>query len=590
MKLLKVTFRGAIGTALIIALLLLPSLAKATDGVTFLYSFSDELGINGPSIIQFDGKLYGMTGSGGTYGNGTIYSINTDGSGHTVLHSFNSGLTDGGSPFGDLLSYNNVFYGMTYGGGANSQGVIFSINTDGSGYEVIYDFVEGQPSGSLIEHSGLLYGMTLLGGDNSKGTVFSIEPDGSSFTILHSFVTAYPTASLIKYNGKFYGLTPSDGDYNGGVIFTMNFDGSNYEEMHSFTSNTAFIDGYGPWGNLISYDGKLYGMQYGGQDASGEIFSIDPDGSDFSAFHYFADNYNTEGGNPFGSLLEYGDILYGFTTWGGANDYGTFFSINPDGTDFAVIHTFAAGGTDGGSPEFLGYPVVYNQKLYFVTSYGGTEDKGALLSYDLPALPVDDDPPITTNTPAVTVGSETIQIPASSSQITQNIVSKPIKDSDTGGQKIISIIQPGSIIFDAYFSSNKVFKPSDIINLSNIPSNIVIGGTDAIIGIKTFLTTYWQVGKIQQMWLKTYPPAGHSAAIIVRELQEKPSIIAFKYTDEDLKPIGRPNDRYNPKNFKLAHSIDGVNWKVLDNTVVDIVNKTVAVVDKIGGYYVLVNK
>jgi len=126
--------------------------------------------------------------------------------------------------------------------------------------------------------------------------------------------------------------------------------------------------------------------------------------------------------------------------------------------------------------------------------------------------------------------------------------------------------------------------------LSNIPSNIVIGGTDAIIGIKTFLTTYWQVGKIQQMWLKTYPPAGHSAAIIIRELQKKPSIIAFKYTDEDLKPIGRPNDRYNPKYFKIAHSIDGVNWKVLDNTVVDIVNKTVAVVDKIGGYYLLVNK
>jgi hypothetical protein len=220
------------------------------------------------------------------------------------------------------------------------------------------------------------------------------------------------------------------------------------------------------------------------------------------------------------------------------------------------------------------------------SGYGSYDIFISVFEYQAPAVVVDD--PVTTST--VVVGEETIQIPASSSFVSQNIITQPIKDSNTGGQDILGIIQPGTIIFDAYFSSNMVSKPSQIINLSNIPSNIVIGGNDGIIGIKSLFTTYWQVGNIQQMWLKTYPPAGHSAAIIVRELQEKPSIVAFKYTDEHLKPIGRPDDRYNPKYFKIAHSIDGVNWKVLNNSVVDTTNKTVAVIDEIGGYYVLVNK
>jgi hypothetical protein len=225
---------------------------------------------------------------------------------------------------------------------------------------------------------------------------------------------------------------------------------------------------------------------------------------------------------------------------------------------------------DDGESYYLGYYDIY--LAYF--------------EYQAPTVVIDD--PVTTST--VVAGEETIQIPASSSVVSQNIVSQPIKDSNTGGQDILGIIQPGTIIFDAYLSSNLVSRPSQIINLSNIPSNIVIGGNDAIIGIKSFFTTYWQVGNIQQMWLKTYPPAGHSAAIVVRELQEKPSIVAFKYTDEHLKPIGRPNDRYNPKYFKIAYSLDGVNWKVLNNSVVDTTNKTVAVIDEIGGYYVLVNK
>jgi hypothetical protein len=255
-------------------------------------------------------------------------------------------------------------------------------------------------------------------------------------------------------------------------------------------------------------------------------------------------------------------------------DYSTFYGAAVDSSG----NTYAVGEADGETTYNLG------NSISITGTYAGAN--GLIVKYQGPEVDTPT-PQSTLNSP---VSTSEIQVQAMSSIISQNIIAEPIKDSDTGGQKILGIIQPGTIIFDAYLYANKVTKPSQIISLSNIPSNIVIGGIDAIIGIKSLFTTYWQVGSIQQMWLKTYPPAGHSAAIVIRELQEKPSIITFKYTDEHLKPIGRPSDRYNPKYFKIAHSIDGVNWKVLNNSVVDTINQTVAVIDEIGGYYVLVNK
>ena len=71
------------------------------------------------SLTLSGSTLYGMTLSGGANGNGTIFSINTDGSGFQNLFSFSG--TNGDNPHGSLTLSGSTLYGMTSAGGANDD-------------------------------------------------------------------------------------------------------------------------------------------------------------------------------------------------------------------------------------------------------------------------------------------------------------------------------------------------------------------------------------------------------------------------------------------------------------------------------------
>ena len=109
--------------------------------------------------------LWGMNlGSTNPSAAGTITKINEDGSGFQVMHTFDTAT--GYAGWGSLLFANNKFYGMTEGGGAHNDGVIFSYDSATTTYTDLHDFtgIDGRvPMGSLINgHNGLLYGMTSL--------------------------------------------------------------------------------------------------------------------------------------------------------------------------------------------------------------------------------------------------------------------------------------------------------------------------------------------------------------------------------------------------------------------------------------------
>ena len=75
------------------------------------------------SLIQAtDGHLYGVAPSGGVSGDGTVFQITTNGI-LTVLHSFNG--SDGAIPFGLMQARDGNLYGTTYQGGTNGGGVVF---------------------------------------------------------------------------------------------------------------------------------------------------------------------------------------------------------------------------------------------------------------------------------------------------------------------------------------------------------------------------------------------------------------------------------------------------------------------------------
>jgi uncharacterized repeat protein (TIGR03803 family) len=170
-------------------------------------------------------KLYGMTASGGASGDGLIFSIDTNGADYTIVFSFNT--ADGATPYGSLLFAGNKLYGMTYYGGSGTEGVVFSIDTDGVNFTDLLNFnnVNGElPDGSLIFSGNSLYGMTGEGGANRVGLIFSIDTDGADFTDMFNFNSTpgdFPTGSLTYESGVLYGMTQQGGTYDDGVIFRL---------------------------------------------------------------------------------------------------------------------------------------------------------------------------------------------------------------------------------------------------------------------------------------------------------------------------------------------------------------------------------
>jgi uncharacterized repeat protein (TIGR03803 family) len=176
--------------------------------------FADGSSPNG--FLNLSGStLYGTTTYGGSNGYGTVFQINTDGSGYSILHQFSADDGDGEYPHGSLSLSGSTLYGMTSAGGFNN-GTVFQINTNGTEFAVLYEFglVAGDgynPIGSLTLSGSTLYGTTEYGGTNACdcGTVFQINTDRSGYQILYNFLGGSlggnPQRSLILSGSTLYG-------------------------------------------------------------------------------------------------------------------------------------------------------------------------------------------------------------------------------------------------------------------------------------------------------------------------------------------------------------------------------------------------
>src|ERR1017187_9143072 len=117
--------------ALIAGLGLIPAGRVAAQTFTTLHSFVGSLnptinsdgGIPADSLILSGNTLYGTAAYGGTNGNGTVFKVNTDGTGFTILHGFTTTLintnSDGANPYAGLILSGNTLYGTASAGGTN---------------------------------------------------------------------------------------------------------------------------------------------------------------------------------------------------------------------------------------------------------------------------------------------------------------------------------------------------------------------------------------------------------------------------------------------------------------------------------------
>ena len=130
-----------------------------------------------------------MSTGGGAENFGTVFAVNKDGSGFTLLHSFVEIPTDGLTPNSLMEGADGALYGTTSDGGKYYGGTVFKLNKNGSGFVVVHSFgktsQDGQSPYGLAKASDRgLYGTTWYGGTASGlgyGTLFTLLPEPRSW-------------------------------------------------------------------------------------------------------------------------------------------------------------------------------------------------------------------------------------------------------------------------------------------------------------------------------------------------------------------------------------------------------------------------
>ena len=316
------------------------------SGFQVLYSFpgdSTDGGYPYNSLALSGSTLYGMTSSSGSGNGGTLFKIGTDGSGYSLVHAFTNSTTDGSYPYGSLTLSGSTLFGMTSAGGLGNSGTVFKVNADGSGFSLLHSFIGGNdgafPYGSLTLSGSTLFGMAYGGGSSSNGVLFRMGVDGSGYTVLHTFAGndgANPSGSLTLSGSTLYGMTSAGGSSNTGTVFKINVDGSDFSVLHSFTGSAG--DGSAPQGSLTLIDSTLYGLTSRGGDGYGTVFEINTNGGSYQILYSFANSSTNDGKYPNDSMVLYANALYGMTTAGGTGNDGTVFAIGgvPEPSTFAL--------------------------------------------------------------------------------------------------------------------------------------------------------------------------------------------------------------------------------------------------------------
>ncbi len=348
---------------------------NAAFNASFLTTNSD--GLVPDDLVISGNVIYGIASGGGLYGYGTVFRVNTDGSDFTNLFNFNRGPVDangftysqntGFMPMPGLVLIGNTLYGGTFEGGDFLAGSIFKINTDGSGFATLHKFniTDGQGlEHGLTLHSNLLYGTTVLGGLNGFGNIFTIDPTNNNIAFLYQFTNQASAYGGVAFssNNTLYGFARGPLGSNG-WIYTFN---GGYSILYNFIGT----NGSDPWGTPIISGNTLFGTTpSGGAFGSGNIFRIDVDGLNYTNLYNFSPNNlaNTDGAQPYEytGLVISGNKLYGTATSGGGagnGHQGTVFQLNTDGSGFTVLQFFNF--ADGAYPD--------SPKLSGGTLYGAT--------------------------------------------------------------------------------------------------------------------------------------------------------------------------------------------------------------------------
>lgn len=301
----------------------------------------------------------------------------SEASGFKTLFTFDG--KNGSEPLAAMIAVHGVLYGAASAGGAHNAGVLFSVTPAGKQTVVANLFTHGRtPTGSLIALNGVLYGTASIGPKNGNGAIFAYKTDGTALWTT-SFKGQYngisPEGGLIELKGALYGTTRSGGNptLGGGAFYKVTLSGKE-TPLYAFQGSP---DGLEPQGNLVAIGDVMYGTTASGglNGNNGTAFSVTRFGAEKVIYPF---DY-THGGSPAAGLILFNGTLYGTTAYGGAHYLGTVFSVTTAGKEH-VLHSFVATSADGNTPDA---PLIaYNGKLYGTTSRGGSNGYGTVFEID----------------------------------------------------------------------------------------------------------------------------------------------------------------------------------------------------------------
>ncbi len=351
-----------------------------TDGTSITYL------VDAPASVKLtadaDGWLYGVSLSTPNI----LYRVRTDGSNYEILHDFNT-ATEGSassSGVGICLTPNNRIFGLMNQDGPSGFGCLYSIQKDGTDFQVHYDFsdlVNGRvPVGELAYQNGKIFMVNGDEGVYGYGTICSIDTNGNNYTKIYDFgdltkpaIGDYQTRGLTPgHNGKLYGCTSSYSAFNGSAssLYSISEDGSTLTILHSpDPSSLYYYESLSTTPILLNDNYTLlFNSGSHGMNEAGFIYSIGIDGLNG---HPIYDYGYLPGGSSVANsgLIKVGmSTLYGVTNYGGLGGGGTIFRQNADGSGYTILHHFT--GTLARSPHGK-LLLASDGKLYGVCSAGG---------------------------------------------------------------------------------------------------------------------------------------------------------------------------------------------------------------------------
>ncbi len=378
-----------------VSVLAFGSSGRAQDAATLttLYSFAGSADGSDPTtemILDASGNIYGLAGSLGPNGNGTVFELTPAGT-LTTLHAFDG--TDGEEPSTPLIrNAEGSFYGTCLNGGPGftgsltGNGNIFRLSATGVLTD-LHDFTNANGEGSnplkhvILAADGSLFGATYNGGTVSSdtqstgnGTIFQLTPGGTLNT-LHSFTDSEgmnPNGLVMGPDGNYYGTTFTSGLNGGGCFFSITPTGT-FTPAAQFS--VAERRGSKPFGCPPCWPMTATFIARPNMAAAtgpGAIIQITPAGAVTTIYSFDAldsNQHNVDGFNPRVPLIQAEDgNFYGTASAGGANGDGTVYRVTPSGV-FTLLHTFA--GPDGSDVEG-GLVSAGGGTFYGNTNFGGT--------------------------------------------------------------------------------------------------------------------------------------------------------------------------------------------------------------------------